>query len=653
MKISQKLIFGFMSIVILVGLIGTIYIVLNREIGTDIAQLVESAIYEVEGAAEMSFALQASQIHAQELIAEKYRLLLEPDEAVDAVNQAEMNIHEALKSFEKWLRFTQKATQWGVRKAESTGEQEEADREREEIEALNRLEFTFIGYKKALLRYVEITQTNLSDANENLEYILEPLYKQIISQIRLFQEGAEAELILEINQIKQGLSTTTRLMIGATIFVFIVAIGLGLYFSNLISTPLVKLRNAAVMIGEGHLNTTVEIHSKDEIGELGASFNKMAKDLINANTSITSSKEYLDKILQSITDFLIVIDSNGTILTINKATLNILGYEEQDLVGKLFMQIMPDNELGLLQEKGTETDIREGSIKGIESTLMTKDGRKVPVLFSSSIMDYQEDRKMRIVCVAKDITDFRRLEEQLRQNQKMESLGTLVGGIAHDFNTLIGTISGYTDIIAKDVPKDSITQDDLKAMAAVILQAKNLVKQIKEFSRPKGITKEPKNMIDIVNDSLELIKKLLPSTISIQTEIEMDQLIVLVNEDQIKQVLINLFSNAADFMSGSNQKLKLRIDEVIIKEEIKYFHNARPEKQMKLTLSDNGCGIDPEFIDRIFDPYFTTREFGKGNGLGLSVVHGIIKGHDGNIFVESKVNEGTTFIIFLPLVSNQ
>lgn len=243
-------------------------------------------------------------------------------------------------------------------------------------------------------------------------------------------------------------------------------------------------------------------------------------------------------------------------------------------------------------------------------------------------------------------------QAQLIQAQKMEAVGILAGGIAHDFNTMIGTILGYTNIIAKDIPKDSIIQDDLKSIATVSRQAKQLVRQIQDFSKPKSDAKEKVNFVDLVKKSLDFVKNLLPKNIKIIQDYRFDELCVDVNENQIQQVIVNLSSNAADFMLGDDQQLTIQVDRVDSKEEMSQFPDIEPGNYVKLTLSDNGVGIEKGNLDKVFNPFFTTRDIGEGTGLGLSIVHNIVHNHSGYIFVDSEVNRGTVFRLYFPEIKN-
>lgn len=243
----------------------------------------------------------------------------------------------------------------------------------------------------------------------------------------------------------------------------------------------------------------------------------------------------------------------------------------------------------------------------------------------------------------------RQLEIQLHQTQKMESLGTLAGGIAHDFNTLLGTIYGYSEIIIGKVPETSPITDYANSIIKVVGRAETLVNQIGEFSRPKATDKVPVNAISIIQSSVDFLRTILPATIKIQEEYCQGELTINANTNQINQLVVNLCSNASDFMADSLGTLTIRIDKRLNK-GTDIDQNARPGNYMELSIRDTGKGIDPEVIGKIFDPFFTTKEVGKGSGLGLSIVHRIVENHEGYIFVDSEPGKGTSFQIFFPLI---
>ena len=247
---------------------------------------------------------------------------------------------------------------------------------------------------------------------------------------------------------------------------------------------------------------------------------------------------------------------------------------------------------------------------------------------------------------------------QLRQAQKMEAIGTLTGGITHDFNNILGAIIGYTDLAIIDIPDGSKAKDNLLEAKKAARRAKELVNQILTFSRQSEQKLIPVKISIIIKEALKLLRASLPTTIEIHEHIDRDTGTIKADPTQIHQVLMNLCTNAGHAMrekggilevSLRNFDLGFRNSE--IKEDEKHFPmNLTPAPYLKLTVSDTGHGITPDVLERMFDPYFTTKEKGEGTGLGLSLVHGIVKDHGGTITVESEPEKGTTFRIFFPRI---
>jgi PAS domain S-box-containing protein len=254
------------------------------------------------------------------------------------------------------------------------------------------------------------------------------------------------------------------------------------------------------------------------------------------------------------------------------------------------------------------------------------------------------------VQTVQDITERIRLENQFRQAQKMEAIGTLAGGIAHDFNNILGAISGYTEL-ALDLSKgENKMERYLCEIFNAAQRAKELVKQILTFSRQKEQEKKPIAVTRVIDEALGLLRASLPSTIEIRKDITVDSDIVLADPTQIHQVLMNLCSNAAHAMRDQGGILGLYLNQVNISADpLSRSSGLTPGAYLRLTVKDTGHGIPPDIIDRIFDPFFTTKKASEGTGMGLSVVHGIVKSHGGSITVESEQGKGTTFHVYIPV----
>jgi signal transduction histidine kinase len=243
------------------------------------------------------------------------------------------------------------------------------------------------------------------------------------------------------------------------------------------------------------------------------------------------------------------------------------------------------------------------------------------------------------------------LELQLRQSQKMEAIGTLAGGMAHDFNNTLGIIIGNTELALRATPKDSQTRQFLNNIITASSRAEEMVSRLLSFSRITDAEKKPVDLISSIEESLRLMRSSLPSNIEIIRNFNASQIAVMGDQTQLNQVMVNLCTNAAHAMNGSGGVIEVHIDTKVFEtDESAVLDNLTQGRYVEITISDTGHGIPEEIIKRIFDPYFTTKEPGKGTGMGLAVVHGIIKNHGGAIKVESAVGKGTVFTIIMPVI---
>ncbi|NIO86189.1 MAG: PAS domain S-box protein [Candidatus Aminicenantes bacterium] len=264
------------------------------------------------------------------------------------------------------------------------------------------------------------------------------------------------------------------------------------------------------------------------------------------------------------------------------------------------------------------------------------------------------DGRKCIIGFFRDITARKHLEEQLRDASKMEALGTLVGGIAHEFNNVLAIIMGNAELSLVDVPEWSPVHYNLEEIRAASLRAKDVVRQLLSYVRKIEYKKKPLRLIPVVKDSAKFLRAAIPTNIDIHQTINAEADTVLADPTQINQVLINLCTNAYHAMEESGGNLEIAVHNVVLEEDSVNIDPALvPGNYVKVTVSDTGKGISPQIIDRIFDPFFTTKEVGKGSGMGLSVVHGIIKSYGGAISVESEPGKGTTVNLFFPVVEGE
>jgi CheY-like chemotaxis protein/two-component sensor histidine kinase len=233
----------------------------------------------------------------------------------------------------------------------------------------------------------------------------------------------------------------------------------------------------------------------------------------------------------------------------------------------------------------------------------------------------------------------------------MEAIGTLAGGIAHDFNNILAAILGYAELAGFDLERDSHANKNLDNVIRASYRAKDLVKQILSFSRQSEKEKKPIHISSIIKESIKLLRASLPTTIDIRQDIEPNSGIINANPTQIHQVMMNLCTNAAHAMSEKGGILEVTLTNVALDASAELIHpDLQPGRYLRLKVSDTGEGIPAEILERIFEPYFTTKDISKGTGLGLAVAHGIVKSHQGAIKAQSEPGMGTNFTVYFPII---
>ncbi len=253
------------------------------------------------------------------------------------------------------------------------------------------------------------------------------------------------------------------------------------------------------------------------------------------------------------------------------------------------------------------------------------------------------------IVVFLDVTETRRLNERLRQAEKMESIGTLAGGIAHDFNNILGGIIGYADMSLDDVPPDSQLAKNLQRILDGGERAKNLVRQILNFSRRGIEERTPQYLRPVLKEVIGLLRASLPSSIEIKSNLAHDTITVLADPTQIHEIIMNLCTNAADAMNNEKGVLEVTYKEILFDKPIEGRAGTVPPGMYSvIRVKDNGCGMDAMTQKRLFEPFFTTKPPGKGTGMGMAVLYGIVQRHDGTVTVESEVGKGTTIEVYLP-----
>ncbi len=359
----------------------------------------------------------------------------------------------------------------------------------------------------------------------------------------------------------------------------------------------------------------------------------------------------LARAIEHAAECVIITDSHGYVQYVNPAFEEVTGYKKEEILQKSIF-VIENKKMDKDYSDGIWEIISKGHVWTGNIINQKKDRTPYEVETSISSIENASGAVINYICVARDVTNEKRLERHVRQSQKLEAIGTLAGGIAHDFNNILAIMMGYTELALRDIKESTITAKKLEGVLKAGERARDLVRQILAFSRQTEKERKPVRISPIIKETLNFLRASLPSTIEIKKNIEVNSMI-LGDPTQIHQILMNLCTNASYAMKDRGGILEITLKEIEIEEEdLCTYPDLSPGTYVNLIVSDTGCGIDEVTMERIFEPFFTTKKPGEGTGMGLSVVHGIVKSYGGTITVISEEHKGTTFSIILPKLAS-
>ncbi|MDR3554006.1 MAG: PAS domain S-box protein [Syntrophobacteraceae bacterium] len=480
----------------------------------------------------------------------------------------------------------------------------------------------------------------------------------------------------------------------------VVALLLTLFFVDLsIARPIENLVMAAQRLGRGEGSARTGLpRGRDEFGRLAEAFDTMAEllekrsaerqmaqealagayaesetlvrkrtaELSKANAALTAEiaerklveeeRERLVTAIEQSADAIVITDTDWIISYVNPAFTVVTGYESGEVIGR-HLRFLKSGEHSRAFYRKIRQTLNRGEVWSGRVTNRKKDGALYETEASASPVRNQSGTIVSFVSSYRDLTARLKLEKEVRQAHKMEALGALAGGIAHDFNNILAAILGHAEIalykLAQDHPVRANIENVLKAGG----RAADLVRRILAFSRQREHARQPVVIVSLVEETLNLLAPSLPPNITMSSDASASpqEMVVLADPTEIHQVLINLCTNAAYAMSERGGVLLVTLSRVVVSPSGQFQgpgHAAGPERlepgpYVCLSVSDTGVGIDPAVLEKIFDPYFTTKPVGEGTGLGLSVVQGIVKSYGGEITVQSEPGKGAIFRVFL------
>lgn len=362
--------------------------------------------------------------------------------------------------------------------------------------------------------------------------------------------------------------------------------------------------------------------------------------------------QWLTATLGSIGDGVIATDGKGRVRFMNPLAERLTGWSQEEAaqrdIREVF-QIIEEKSRGVV-ENPVLGAIETGEVLTLapDTALIDRRGGEHPIDDSAAPIRDLNGKVFGAVLVFRDISERRRLEERLRQAQKMEAIGRLAGGIAHDFNNVMTVITGFSELLQSGDLTEDEHQDYVQQIHDAALRASALTRQIMAFSRKQVLAPRVIDLNGIVREMSGMIRRLIGSHIEFTTHLAASMDKVKVDPSQVSQILLNLAANARDAMPDTGRLILTTANAVIDEIRAAQFSEVKPGRYAMLTVADTGCGMPPEVLDHVFEPFFTTKEAGKGTGLGLATVFGIIKQSEGHIEVDSVVGSGTTFRIYLP-----
>lgn len=456
------------------------------------------------------------------------------------------------------------------------------------------------------------------------------------------------------------------------LFTFLV-VGILFWINNSVAKPITALEQGTRIIGSGNLNHKIGTDVKNEIGELSRAFDKMAMDLKRTTTSIAElNKEIVERkqaeeaLKESEKRFRIFFQQGLIGMTIssvekgwidaNDAFCDMLGYSINELSKMAWTELTYPDDLEAELTQFRRLLAGEINNYSLEKRFIRSDSKIIFTVISVNAIYKADDNSVDyILAIAQDITERKqaeverkKLENQLLQAQKMESVGRLAGGVAHDYNNALSVIMGYTELAMLEVDPTETLYDDLNQILTASNRAANITRQLLAFARKQTIAPKVLDLNENVESMLKMLRHLIGEDIDLTWLPGSELWNVKMDPTQIDQILANLCVNARDAIQGVG-KIIIETNKAVLDEAYCAEHAGfAPGQFVQLTISDNGCGIPKEILDNVFEPFFTTKDVDKGTGLGLSTVYGIVKQNKGFINIYSESGEGTSIKIYLP-----
>jgi len=641
MKIRQKLTIGFVGASLLVGAIGCVSFIVDKKIQTHIDRVNEKYIYEFEFSHQAIADLQSVNVATHKLLIGDLYIY----SRADLILLIESKLKTIEESIDRRIKINDSALVGNFR---SKITQADVNANYQDLMTLKR---NFLIYKISVAQYLKLLSINEWDAKQLLSNKLEwYVEKSLLPAIEQYEKRAENSSSNEARETEKMILMGQQIIISSTLAAVVSAILLGYLISRSIIKPIEKLKAATLQVAEGHLETQVALDSQDEIGVLADAFNQMIVGL----SKTTVSQFYLDKILSSMSDLLIVTNPERIITKVNQATLNLLGFTESELLDKsidLFLTQNPNLSIYTLADSGLNLNL--------ETNLLTAEGRAIPVSFSSSAIVDEQGNKQGFVCVARDITEKKKIEaallrvkvaeaakeetdRALQQEKQLNEMKTKFISIAsHEFRTPLTTILSSTELL-RDYGYKWTEERKERHFQRIAVSVKHMTELLNDVlligKAEAGKIEFNPSSIDVVKFCQELIEEIeiTAKNHTIQFHCKRQYIHACMDEKLLRHIFGNLLSNAVKYSPKGgivNFELIFQLEKLIFQ------------------IQDQGIGIPQAELSQLFDTFHRASNVGTipGTGLGLAIVKKSVEAHEGQITVQSAVGLGTTFRVTLPL----
>ncbi|MFQ6116166.1 MAG: PAS domain-containing sensor histidine kinase, partial [bacterium] len=461
------------------------------------------------------------------------------------------------------------------------------------------------------------------------------------------EEKINGILVMDLSMAdtrRQLASNSNKIFGMACGMILVTSVVLGLLVNKFILRRIKKFTDITHRISEGNLDEVIEFKENDEITNLAKSFNEMTANLKDTLNEVERHKDYLEHVINGIDDEIVVVDRDFKIVTANEAYLNNCKGDRENIIGKRCSMISQNSDTpcdrDLLRRCPAKLTFEEGTLQKTLHTFLDRSGKeKYLEIYCSPLRD-EKGEVFQVIELRRDITERKFLEEQLIHTEKLTSIGRLAASVAHEINNPLDGIQNCLDIIQKNPADNAKANTMLKLISEGIERIGFIVRRLLIFSKHHKLKMELIDLKEVLEKSLLLIKhKIEDQGIELRTHLDRPLPKVYGDPYNLSQVFINILINASDALNGkSGGRIAIETDLL--------NHDAQPSVLVK--ISDNGMGISEENLERIFSPFFTTKDTEKGTGLGLSICKKIVEEHGGKITIASKLNQGTTVSVVLP-----